>query len=115
MSEHRTEIGYPLALTRVHITGAAETEAAEGGRRLLVAANATVELHTAADPNDWLTLRMPDKAAADRAFTLKLIEDGRLATTDVTVTGRGGTVVNPDLSLDLRSKRLTGAGVTRRR
>lgn len=93
MSEHRTEIGYPLALTRVHITGAAETEAAEGGRRLLVAANATVELHTAADPNDWLTLRMPDKAAADRAFTLKLIEDGRLATTDVTVTGRGGTVV----------------------
>ena len=90
VSDNHTEIAYPLALTRLQISGTAETEEMDPGRRGLVAATATVELRVAADPYDWLTLQLPDKAAADRAFTLKLTDDGRLSTTDFTATGRAG-------------------------
>lgn len=97
MPDEATEVAYRLSQTRVVVTGATETEAHEDGR-LIVAANAAVQLRSAADPHEWLTLRLPERAAADRAFTLSLTEDGRLLSTDATATGRAGGALKAAVS-----------------
>lgn len=93
-----TRIAYQLALTRVDISGTATTERAGSGGRRLVASTVTVATHTGADPNDWLTLALPDQAVTDRSLTLTLSDDGRLLSTDATATGRAGSVIRTAVS-----------------